>query len=122
MANEEMQKKFLAQVQEANGKVLAGKKARARLKAQSHKQDVRQAFLEGIRAERMRTHPWCEKCGVEGWEVHLSLHHIVKRSHQGRFDGDEYGVDRPQNLTLLCWLCHQRLESNPMWTKTGDAS
>lgn len=99
----------------ASGKV----RKRKGLRPVSDKQKIRNAFLEGIKAERMRLKPWCEVCGTEGWDTPLDLHHIAKRSHGNRYDGEEYGVDRPQNLTLLCRECHRRAESNPEWSRTA---
>lgn len=97
----------------------AGAKARQRLKLRSDKQMVRDAFLAGVKAQRLADKPWCENCGTESHETQLDLHHIVKRSQGPRFDGAEYGVDRPQNLSLLCRRCHELVESRPEWMKSG---
>lgn len=97
--------------------VKANRKERRRLQAASTKQQVRNAFLAGIKAQRMADKPWCENCGRT--DGPLDLHHITKRSQGSRFDGEEYGVDRPQNLSLLCRWCHAKVESNPQWTKTA---
>lgn len=125
---EEMQK---AMVENAGGKADlskirgasdAAKKRRAALARQSEKQKLREAFLEGIKAERMRVGPRCEICGVEGWDADLELHHIVKRSQGARFDGEKYGVDHPQNLQLLCRHCHETVESHPQWDRVERAT
>lgn len=102
---------------QASGKAIS---KRNRLRHRSEKQRRREDFLAGIKAERMRLKPWCEVCGTEGWETRLDLHHIVKRSQGPRYDGEEHGVDRPQNLSLLCRSCHRITHNHPDFCRTDD--
>ena len=97
----------------------AARKRRKALSRESDAQKLRRAFLDGIKAERMRLTPWCENCRTEGWDTQLDLHHLNKRSHGKRYDGEEPGVDAPTNLQLLCRYCHGLRESNPRF---GEAS
>lgn len=97
------------------------KKKRKSLAPVSHKQEIRTAFLQGIRAERMRIAPTCEVCSrtyrtlEEAWQE-LDLHHTEKRSQgQGYRGALRWGVDAPELLLLVCRRCHIELESNPQW-------
>jgi 5-methylcytosine-specific restriction endonuclease McrA len=87
-------------------------KVRARLK-ESERQKIRQAFLAGVRAERMNTTPYCKVCGTD---LDLELHHIVKRSQGHGYRDGAFGVDDPTNLVLLCRKHHREAESNPQWS------
>ena len=103
-----------------DGSLLKGEKhlkaKRKGLKPMSEKQALRQAFLKGVYAERMRLKPWCERCGEMECDVQIDLHHTIKRSQGPRWsDGEEYGVDNPALLTALCRKCHRQVESNPEW-------
>lgn len=111
MVENEGGKVDLRGIREASGR--AAKRRRSTLAKETAGQAIREAFLDGIRAERMRVSPRCENCGVEGWEAKLELHHLTKRSQGKRYDGETPGVDAPTNLQLLCRSCHQLRESNP---------
>jgi hypothetical protein len=91
-------------------------KVRARLK-ESEGQKIRQVFLAGVKAERIDKAPWCEFCRTDLF-LDLELHHHpIKRSQgHGYRGGDDYGVDDPANLRLLCRSCHRKAESNPEWS------
>jgi 5-methylcytosine-specific restriction endonuclease McrA len=91
----------------------ATRAVRSRLK-ESERQKIRQAFLAGVKAERMERDPHCAVCGTDlDLELH---HHPIKRSQgQGYRDG-VFGVDDPTNLVLLCRKHHREAESNPMWS------
>jgi 5-methylcytosine-specific restriction endonuclease McrA len=90
----------------------ATKGVRTRLK-ESERQKIRQAFLAGVRAERMNTTPYCKVCGTD---LDLELHHIVKRSQGHGYRDGAFGVDDPTNLVLLCRKHHREAESNPQWS------
>lgn len=91
-------------------------------------QQVRTAFLNGIRAERARAQyenkgwVFCERCGksAEGlnlddaikWAMtQLDAAHVVKRARGARYKGPtRQGVDAPTNVALLCRKCHEETE------------
>lgn len=113
-----------------DGSLLKGekkKKGRRPMAASSEKQDVRQAFLAGIKAERLRAQsavarplelPFrCEGCsrGARGPED-LDLHHVIGRDKGiGYRPSQGPGVDAPTNLKLLCRPCHEKTEPSPQW-------
>jgi len=92
------------------------KRRRQSLKRQSEKQKVREGFLSGVKAERLRHVRHCEKCGVapdDVWES-LQLHHTEKRSQgTGYRGGLDFGVDAPGLLILECPKCHQSEHGEP---------
>lgn len=100
------------------------------LKRVSDRQAVRNAFLAGLKAERIanaiRTHGHveCSNCpksytGHSAAHQNLQLHHEVKRSRgHGYQPGKGAGVDEPGNLVMLCAACHREAEaSEPMFSK-----
>jgi hypothetical protein len=104
------------------------KKHRRPIKTQSVTQAKREAFLAGIKAQRISTDlellegVGCSRCPKvfptfdSAW-AGLDLHHEDKRSHgKGYRGGKNFGVDDPRNLELVCKPCHRKLESNPEWT------
>lgn len=108
-------------------------KSKRRPRQESDKQAVRNAWLAGIKAERI-THQLltegeasCSQC-PESWTTfaaakgHLDLHHTEKRARGPRYEPGKMGVDAPGSLILVCRSCHRHLEeSEPQWTK-GEAS
>lgn len=101
------------------------------LKHSSAKQDVRSAYLAGVKAERI-SHSYlllgyvqCERCkleyfGIGGAHQGLDLHHVTKRSQGQGYRPGKAGVDSPGNLELLCRQCHREVEKNePEWSKSA---
>lgn len=106
------------------------KKHRKPIKAQSVTQAKREAFLAGIKAQRIAKDlhlldgVGCSRCPKvfptfdSAW-AGMDLHHDneEKRSHgKGYRGGKSFGVDDPRNLELVCRACHRKLESNPEWS------
>lgn len=91
---------------------------RTRVKQSSAKQDVRQAFLAGVKAERLLTKQSCEDCGLVPMMGGLDLHHATTKRSQGHgYDPRKGpGADDPAGLVLLCRPCHQAAESAPEWS------
>lgn len=110
------------------------------IKQQSDKQAIRQAFLAGIKAERLRYQlvslgdskcEWCEKfMDVQGdadpteqeWIEEamgtLDAHHVQSRDKGRRYQGpQDHGIDSPTNIVLLCRSCHAETEPEPEWSK-----
>lgn len=102
------------------------------IKAQSVTQAKREAFLAGIKAERITEALFvarqkdqdlgCSRCprGFSSFDAAwagLDLHHDTKRGKgKGYRGGKQFGVDDPRNLELVCRACHKKLESNPEWS------
>jgi hypothetical protein len=91
-------------------------KRRTPLKQQSDNQAIREAYLAGIRAERIHQRGMsCESCGLIPQQV--QLHHTELRSKgQGYSPRKGEGVDAPSKLTLLCVRCHEAQHGNPEWS------
>jgi len=98
-----------------------GNKPKTTLKA-SEAQRIRTAFLSGVRAERIAlsieqfAFAKCLLCHQKyedffsAW-AGLDLHHVKKRSKgHGYKGGQDFGVDDPHNLQLLCRPCHRKEE------------
>lgn len=131
MANEAMMRRFIENPEQKlppREKPAKRKARRKALRAESPKQSIRQAFLAGIRAERISNaltatgRAECARCPAHfvsfetAWRS-LDLHHVMKRSRgHGYRSGDDFGVDYPGFLELVCRRCHDALESSPMWT------
>jgi hypothetical protein len=123
-----------------------GARPRARLKAQSDKQAIREAALAGIKAERcwsaLRDHGeiTCSICGkivfeASGWgesmnEIVLAaamescdLHHPQMRSGgQGYRGTGDFGVDHPDLVVLVCGSCHRDEHPGPIFRREGAAA
>lgn len=132
MSNPRVSEEFLEQGREKFGR----KRQRQRLKRRTQRQEIREGFLAGIKAQRLHDQevrhteslyadlpPFsCEgDCGrtyqtVEvAWES-LVLHHAEHRSKgRGWRRGVEFGVDAPSNLKLVCRVCHQNAHPGPMY-------
>ena len=116
---------------------------RTPIKQKSDKQAIREAFLAGVKAERIRNEigvqgfAMCEDCGVkvsrapgstaaavESNMRALDVHHIRPRSSGKGFTApNDHGVDSPTNLVLLCRKCHSATEPDPAWSSDrADAS
>lgn len=137
MANPEMQAAFIANNGEkpkrdkpprSEGRTKRRSKG---LKRVSDKQAVRQAFIAGVKSERIAHairvdgQAECSNCpkaykGHSAAHQNLQLHHEVKRSRgHGYQPGKGAGVDEPGNLTMLCHQCHREAEaSEPQFTGT----
>lgn len=109
---------------------LAGDQNRRRLRSRSWNQDVREAFLAGVKAERISAlledgFAECSRCGAEFHDYaaasgSLELHHAVKRGRgPGYRPNRGLGVDHPDNLQLVCRPCHRELESDPQWSESA---
>jgi hypothetical protein len=103
------------------------------LRRVSDKQSLRNAFLDGIKSERI-AHALlvegkvsCALCPRSFTDMRaakngLQLHHEDKRSHGQGYRPQNMGVDAPRNLVLLCGGqdgCHAKVESNPEWSKSA---
>lgn len=112
---------------------------RTPLKQKSDKQKIRDAFLQGIKAERLRWmieefgEPKCEGCrgsmvgDVVGGEASieeyietcmelLQGHHVIPRDSGPPYKAwNDHGVDTPSNIKLLCKPCHRATEPEPQW-------
>ena len=84
---------------------------RTRLRSQSAKrrreQAERRKVLEALVAERG---PWCQAqlIGCEGQAV--DGHEVLPRSAVG-------SITDPDNILLLCRLCHRHITENPAWAR-----
>lgn len=112
----------------------------AGLKSKSDKQKIRDAFLMGVKAERIRGMIWnfgepkCEECGRAmignvsvGREVELSEyvescmelldgHHVKPRDSGPPYKAwNDHGIDTPANIKLLCRACHEATEPSPQF-------
>lgn len=103
-------------------------KKRKPIKTQSQKQEVREAFLSGVKASLLESGVRdCSRCprSFESFDdawAGLSLHHSNewKRGQGTGFrGGKQFGVDDPRNLEIVCRACHRQLESNPMFGATA---
>ena len=116
---------------------------RTPLKQKSDKQKIRDAFLMGIKAERIRGmieefgEPKCEECGrviasdipyenvsievtvseyIEACMELLDGHHIKPRDSGPPYKTwNNHGIDSPANITLLCRKCHRATEPSPQF-------
>jgi 5-methylcytosine-specific restriction endonuclease McrA len=86
-------------------------KARLRRLAQKQRSQVMQAV-------DLRDEGQCRICQCQTLEFHLPRqphhHHIVYRS-QG-------GLDTPENIILICALCHDKVHRSGKLRLSGDAS
>lgn len=99
-----------------------------RISTTSVAQQVRTAFLNGIKAERARAmfeqYGWvyCQRCtkAADGMNLDDALKwamksldsaHTVKRARGTRYLGPtRMGIDTPTNVSLLCRKCHEETE------------
>ena len=84
----------------------------------SDTQAIRNAFLAGVKAQRLLlSGETCELCGL--YASQLDLHHHEKRSRGKGYDGKTFGVDDPGNLMLVCsgfeGSCHSKEHGEPQW-------
>lgn len=122
MANPDMQREFL---RDPEGKLrkregAEGKKRKATsmpakpMNIKTKGQEIRTAYLAGIRDERMREMleqgaVECERCNDATGE--LDPHHVVPRSRGARYKPGAPGIDEPGNIWLVCRRCHGEIES-----------
>lgn len=137
MSNTQMQKAFLA----ANGekprkqpKPKPPRQRRSPIKAVSDAQAVRNAFLDGLKTQRIDSlllivgFAQCENCetsfdNMRAAKNGLDLHHLDKRSRGARYKPGVMGIDAPRNLILCCRSCHRALEaSEPEWSGAPSES
>lgn len=97
----------------------SNRKARARLKAKSQKQEIKDAKWAGIKDGMIEMltkldpdGPHCEACGKRGDRGTLELHHLRSRAQGGSYEA--------RNAQLLCGKCHREVTGEPQWT--GEAS
>lgn len=103
----------------------AGAIRKTRLSPTSEKQDLRQAYLQGVKDSiitsmiRGGSAAWCEHCeknvadSLEGARKTLDLHHHdQKRSEAKGYDHKtrKPGADNPMGILLVCRDCHRQLE------------
>lgn len=97
----------------------------------SDKQEVRNAYLAGVKAERI-SHALltegkasCSRCPrsfTTNGSAHkgLDLHHTERRSGGRGYRPGDAGVDAPAKVELLCRDCHRLAEdSDPKWSKAS---